>query len=121
MTSVVTPHRSTGLDAGKLRHRVTIQRPLTVPDSDGGMTTQWEDVATVWASIEPLSAREYMRASTLQSKVTARIIIRYRPGIEASMRVLHGADVYDIHGVLRDNISMNEWMTLPVSSGVNDG
>ncbi|WP_395585520.1 head-tail adaptor protein, partial [Pseudomonas syringae group genomosp. 7] len=44
--------------SGTLRHRVLIQQQVTTRDSDGIEQTSWVDVATVWASVEPLSARE---------------------------------------------------------------
>jgi len=108
--------------AGKLRHRVTLQSPGRTQDpATGEMIAGWTDVTTVWASIEALSAREFIAAQAAQSEITARVVMRYRPGVEATMRLKHGADVYNIHGVLPDPDSGREWMTLPVSRGVNDG
>lgn len=108
--------------AGNLRHRVTIQAPGQTQDPDSGaMVKTWTDVATVWASAEPLSARDFIAASAAQSEITARIVIRYRSGINSTMRVRHGGRVYDIKGVLPDAGSGREYLTLPVSEGVNDG
>lgn len=108
--------------AGTLRHRVTIQhRSQTQNPNTGEITPGWEDVATVWASVEPLSAREFIAAQGQQSEVTARIKIRYREGITAAMRVLHRGNVYNIEGVLPDAKSGRHYLTLPVSEGVNDG
>src|SRR5690625_1847908 len=115
------PSAKVGLDAGKLRHRVTIQKCVLGIVSVGGRKVTWDDVATVWAAIEPLSARERLVADQVQSEVTARITIRYRDDVDASMRIKHGNDTYNIHGVIRDNESMFDWITLPVSIGLNDG
>lgn len=107
---------------GKLRHRVTLQKlgrtrnPVT-----GGWTEDWVDVDPVWASIEPLSAREFIAAQASQSEVTARIVIRHRPDVTAAMRILYRGKVYNIHGVLADAKSGLEYLTMPVSEGVNDG
>lgn len=109
------------MDAGDLRHRVTLQRKVQVRDSEGGVVTDWEDVATVWAKIAPLSAREFTAAAAVQSKVVARITIRFRDGVVASMRAVHGAKLYNIEGVLPDQESGLEYLTLPVSEGVNEG
>ena len=65
--------------AGDLRHRVLIQQQVTTRDEDGVQTTSWLDVATVWASVEPLSAREFIQSGQTQAAVTARITIRYPP------------------------------------------
>lgn len=107
--------------AGRLRHRIRIDEQVTLKNSFGEQTTEWEEVATVWAAIEPLSARESMLAEQTQSKVSARIIIRARNDIRASMRAVHGSTIYNIEGVIRDPDSGQEWITLTCSTGVNEG
>lgn len=107
---------------GKLRHRITLQRPgLSQDPQTGEMLPGWQDVATVWSSIEPLSAREFIAAQAGQSEVSARIVIRYREGMDATMRAVHRGKTYNIHGVLADPKSGLEYLTLPVSEGVTDG
>jgi len=107
---------------GKLRHRITLQSQGTSQDPQTGeMIPGWQDVASVWASIDPLSAREFIAAQACQSEVSARIVIRYRADVDATMRALHRGKVYNIHGVLADQKSGLEYLTLPVSEGVSDG
>jgi SPP1 family predicted phage head-tail adaptor len=112
------------LAAGRLRHRVRIEEQVTERDSDGIEQREWVTVATVWAAVEPLSAREFVQSGQVQSSVTAKIIIRARR-MTASMRLIHemryGDQVYNIAGVLPDNVSGVEYITLPVSAGVNEG
>lgn len=50
--------------------------------------TTWSTVATVWASVEPISGREFFEAEHVQSEITHRVRLRYRAGITAQMRVL---------------------------------
>ncbi len=103
----------------ELRHRVTIQRPTLAQDTQSGDITQgWEDVVSVWAQISPVSTREFIAAQAAQSKVTTRIKIRYRMGIDASMRVLHLDKVYQIEGVLPDADSGLDYLTLACGEGV---
>ena len=111
------------LEAGKLRHRVDIERQSYAQDEQTGeMVTTWVSYAqSIPASIEPLSAREFIQAAATQSQVTARIVIRYLPGVTAAMRVIHNGRQYNIHGVLSDKSSGIEYLTLPVSEGINDG
>lgn len=118
------------LDPGKLQHRVTIQTLVSPTDSSGDpqrgeqgelIDPEWTDVATVWAAIEPLSAREFVQSAAMQSQVVARITIRQRAGITAAMRVVHGSKVYNVEGVLSDKESGLEYLTLPCSEGVNAG
>jgi len=107
--------------AGRLRHRIRIDERVTHVNSSGEQDVAWEEFATVWAAIEPLSAREMLIADQTQSKVSGRIVIRSRDGVKASMRAVHGTTIYNIEGVIRDPESGLEWMTLSVSTGVNEG
>ena len=108
--------------SGKLRHQVTIHRPDYTQDPvTGEMTPSWIEVTKTWASVEPLSTREFIAAAANQSKVSVRILIRYRAGIDATMRILHRDKIYNIEGVLADRVSGLEYLTLPCSEGVNDG
>lgn len=108
--------------SGKLRHRVTIERPGQAQDPDTGeMLPGWVYVATVWASVEPLSAREFIAADAGQSKISAKVVMRYRSGIDATMRLLHRGQAYNIHAPLPDPESGRHYLTLPVSMGTNDG
>lgn len=110
------------MKAGKLRHRVTVQRRDMTQDSmTGAMVEGWADVATVWASVEPLSVREFIASHATQGELSARIVMRYRSDIDETMRIKFRERVYNIHGVLPDPVSGLEYMTLPVSEGVNDG
>ncbi|WP_300747492.1 phage head closure protein [Pseudomonas sp.] len=108
--------------AGELRHRVELQRPLFTQDPvTGEMTPTWLEVARLYASIEPLSARDFLAASAAQSKVSARVVIRYRAGVDSTMRIIHRDKIYNIEGVLADKVSGLDYLTLPCSEGVNDG
>lgn len=55
---------------------------------------------TVAAEVRDVSGREFVAASATQNEVLTTITIRYRPGVVPAMRVLHGADVYNIEAVL---------------------
>ncbi len=109
------------LEAGRLRHRVRIERIVSTQDPvTGAMTDTWTEVAKVWAGVEPLSAREFVQSAAGQSEVTARITIRTRE-IFATDRITHRGVVYNIRGVLPDKDSGLEYITLPVGAGVNEG
>lgn len=110
--------------AGRLRHRVAIEQRVETPDTDGDLITSWTLIADeVPAEIVPLSARELMAAQATQSEVSVRITIRWRAGLKANMRVrrLDDGRVYNVAGIVEDNCSGREWITLPCSEGVNDG
>lgn len=88
------------MQAGRLRHRITIQQKAPTRDSFGGEVEAWTAVATVSASVEPLDGREFLEARQLQAEVTTRIRIRYRTGIVPQMRVVWGSHTYDVQAVI---------------------
>lgn len=109
------------LHAGRLRHRLSLQRQVETQNTQtGAINVSWVEVAKLWAAIEPLSAREFLAAQSEQSKVTAKVIIRYRSNIDAKMRLYHQYKdmYYNIEGVFSDKDSGLEYLTLPVSEGV---
>lgn len=106
---------------GALKHRVVIQSLTETLDGQGNTVRAWTTFATVWASVEPLSAREFVASQSFQGNVDTRITIRYRAGVLPSMRVLYRGAIYNIQGVLADKDSGIEYLTLPCSTGVNDG
>lgn len=122
------------IEAGRLRHRVRIEELQNLLDSNGEAIQDentgeearaWVEIATVWAAIEPLSAREFIQSQATQSQISARIVIRFRDGLKAAMRLVHVrrsmADViYNPHGFLADKESGLEYLTIPVSAGVSD-
>ncbi len=106
------------LAAGKLRHRITIERKTHEQDpTTGSLTPSWSPVAQgIAAAVEPLSGREFIAAAQTKSTVTARITIRYRDGITAAMRVIHGSTTYNISAAIPDPNTGREWLTLMVES-----
>lgn len=112
------------MQAGRLRQRITFQAPgLTQDPGTGeeieGWTTVWEKVP---ASVEPLSARDLIAAQAGQSEASGRMVIRYRPGVLPTMRILHRGDVYNIQGPpMPDPVSGLEYLTILVAKGLNDG
>lgn len=109
------------MQAGKLRHRVELQRFIKQQDaSTGEVAKQWQRVAIVWASVEPVSGKEFMEADTKQGQIQARIVMRER-AVDEAMRVIYRGKKYNINAVLSDRKSGREYVTLMVSEGTNDG
>lgn len=112
------------MQAGKLRHRVSFQEKLKQRDpQSGAVEFIWVDRwPEVYASVEPLSARDMLAAKAAQSELSARIVIRYREGISSEMRIVHRGLVYQIEGKpIPDRESGREYLTILVSEGVSDG
>jgi SPP1 family predicted phage head-tail adaptor len=109
--------------AGLLRHRVSIEELLTEIDSDGIRVESWAAIhdGLIPAQIAALSGRELIAAESVQSKVSTRITIRYRPGVLANMRVVHRGTYYNIEAVIPDQGSRVDHITLMCATGVNEG
>lgn len=107
--------------AGRLRHRVRIEQRTLSQNELGEVLEDWQEVATVWAAIEPLSGRELIAAQQVNSKVTARLVIRYRNDLLPEMRLVHhkqGLDIiYNPVAFLEDKDSGLEYLTIPCSRG----
>lgn len=111
------------INSGKLRHRIVLQKPVKTQDQQSGAyITTWQDVGNLWCAIEPISAREFIASQVEDSKISTRITIRYTKNINHSYRIYHQAkDVYyNIHGILADQNSGLEYITLPCSEGLRD-
>jgi SPP1 family predicted phage head-tail adaptor len=111
------------MKAGRLRHRIDIQRKEVTLDSDGAQEVVWVNSFSTMISAEimPLSGRELIAADAVQSKVNTRIRIRYRPGIVASMRVVHRGTYYNIEAIIPDPDSGESYLTLNCTSGDDEG
>ena len=105
------------LPAGRLKDRVTIQSRSVTRDAYGAEVITWATLATVWASVESISGREYLAttggADQLLATRTTRVVIRYRDDVGPTMRVVHETRTLEIDAVLaRGN---DEWLDLMCS------
>lgn len=73
--------------AGRLRQRITLQTNTPTVNSFGERVESWADTATVWASINPQNAREFLAAGIQAQQVSHMIEIRYRGSVTPEMRV----------------------------------
>jgi SPP1 family predicted phage head-tail adaptor len=100
---------SDGFDAGRLRHRVTIERPVGTPDGAGGETVTWETLAAAWAEVRPLTAAEKTVAGHAAAVLTHRVTLRQRDGIAGGMRIVHRGRLLQIRAV-RDPDEAGRWL-----------
>lgn len=85
---------------GNLRHRIVLKKPVMVKDSIGQEVEEWQDAGTVWASIEPLSGKEYFNARQVNSEITTKITIRYIKDLDSHWVVHLGQRVFNILSVI---------------------
>ena len=103
--------------AGSLRHRITIQEFKVI---DGPyQEEEWSDYRTkVAAEVTFLSAKELVASGAEMSEVSARIKVRYDKNINAKMRIIFRDELYEIQGVMPENESGLQWMTIFVTQGL---
>ncbi len=85
--------------AGRLKHRVTIQRPAKSRDEYGEEIETFESMAVVWAGIEPVSGTENIHAGQETSLTTYNIIMRYI-SITPHDRIMYSGRVFTIKSIL---------------------
>lgn len=87
-----------------LRHRITLQQPVLTAGEGGHYSIAWQDVATLWASVRPLENRgltaEALFAEQLVAKVSHEVVLRYRAGVAADMRVVFEGRYFNIRSVV---------------------
>jgi len=91
------------MQAGKLRTRIEVQQNTTTTNDVGETVSSWETVKTRWASIIPLTGREYMLAVFAQADISHTIQMRYFPDIDQSYRLKYGTRIFEIASVLNLN------------------
>lgn len=87
---------------GDLNRRLVLQNPTETPDGAGGVTRGYAPAMTLWASVEPVSARGAVVADAPGATVTHRIIVRRRAAVTTRHRFVEGTTVYRIVS-LRDD------------------
>lgn len=106
--------------AGKRDQRITLQQRTATVDALGQGVETWTDVATVWASAQPLRGREFFAAGAMQSQADVRFGMLYRAGITGAMRVLwRGVP----HALVAEPIDVDggrHTLELMAASGVRD-
>ena len=101
------------IEPAGLSERVTIQQNTVTTDDQGGRSSSWGTLATVWASVRSLSSREAVQARAGASRGTYEGVVRYRTDVTASMRLSWvpswssgtPARTLEIHGVRPDRVT----------------
>ena len=94
--------------AGRLRHRVTFQQRQATKNKYGEEITTWKHVAIIWAAVEPLKGREFFEAQRNNLESIVKVVIRYRPGIETTLRLEHNGINYDIQSIINPEMKNKE-------------
>ena len=113
----------------RLRHRVAIQEQVTAQDPVTGEETHtWQNVFLdsdteldeVPAEVLTGPGREFRESGTTQAETSARINLRWFPGLLPTWRILWDGRVYNIQSIETDVTGRKEWR-LRCIDGLTDG
>lgn len=99
------------LTPSQLRHRITLQSPVSTADTYGGYSLSWTDIATVWAQIIPETGGESLQHGRLLVTQSLKIRIRYLDGIHSDCRILFEDRKFGIRAVINER-ERNEMLIL---------
>lgn len=115
--------------ANRLRHRVAVEEFTATQDPiTGAIAEGWQAVTlpsgTVLSSVpaEVLTGggREFNQSGTVQAEVSARINMRWFPGLTQAMRIVWDGNIYNIGSIETDATARREYR-LRCTAGVNEG
>lgn len=97
------------MDAGILRDRVTVQQASENRNRLGESISEWTAFEVVWASVQGVSAREFLLAGQQQVEVSHRVKMRYLNGLTPQMRLSWRGRTLEIISILEhENRSVHE-------------
>ena len=82
----------------KLNKRIAIETSTPTRDTTGSVIPIWSTFATIWASKQHKTSREFYAAQKVNSEITDLFVIRYLPGVTTKMRASYDGKYYDILG-----------------------
>lgn len=110
--------------AGKLRHKINIERPGTAEDSTGATVASPYTVFlnNIWADVSPapMSGREQVAGQQTKNPITHEVRVRYRAGITSAMRVVFDGRYFNIMAIV-DKEERNVELTLMCEEGKASG
>ena len=86
------------MEAGKLRHLVSLEKYIEGQDEFGEPTKAYAELFKAWAEIRPLLGYENYQEKQVNTEQTHRIKVRYREGIEQTMRFKYRDRYFEVIG-----------------------
>jgi len=96
---------------GELNKYIDIQAPTKISDGAGGYVNSYIAICSVWAAINPLSAKRKEDAKQSGISATHEIKIRYRVPFKSTWRVKFGNRYFSIAGIINPK-EKNEYLSL---------
>ena len=106
---------------GQLRDTITIQVRSSTDDAAGEPVLSWTDfAANIHANVTDMTGKEFVSGQAILNAVTTTVVIRYRVGVTAAMRVVSRGVIYNIQAVLEPENKRRE-MHLVCLRNVSNG
>lgn len=105
--------------SGNLKHKITFETSAQTQDDFGGFVDGFSVFTETYASITPVSGKEYFASKQINAEVSHKIECRFISGITPSMRIVYGSRVFDIESVI--NIREENKTLQIMASEVIDG
>ncbi|MDR3362395.1 MAG: phage head closure protein [Desulfovibrio sp.] len=97
----------------KLRHQIEIFACVEHQNDYGEIVNTWESIGVFWAEVRSVPGEEFRENVFTFSKVPYRIVIRYREGLNAMMKIRNLTDgqLFDVEA-MRDPDGKREILEL---------
>lgn len=86
--------------AGALRHRIAIEEKSVAQNEFGEEEATWNTFVDAWASIRPLTGREFLESRAQGQEISHEVRLRHRDGVTPEMRVSFDGRVFDIEAAM---------------------
>ena len=104
------------MDAGKLRHRITIQEATATVNTAGQAEYSYGTLATVWANVENRNSSKnsagYIQAAGM---ATFKITIRHRTDVEFTSRVLFEGQTLEVVAITHDRLNVATFLECEIA------
>lgn len=97
------------MNIGELKHRITIQQCTKASDGQGGFTSTWSTLVSVWSKAIPQSERERFYRGENQHTQAYTFTIRQNQAVTVpatrdsdNIRIVHRNEIYRITGISRN-------------------
>ena len=90
------------IDAGKLRHRIVVERHTETISPAGTPSRTWAEHIKLWACVIPVKAGEREVAERLEHRIEFKVVTRYTDQVKASDRIVYAGRTLEIIAVTDD-------------------
>ena len=88
------------MQAGQLRHQITIERRVDNVDTFGQPQPTWSTYALAYAAAEPARGQEFFAANQLEAVEPMLFRMRFVSGITQRHRVQYAGKIWDIRAIV---------------------